>query len=511
MRWLILLLTVSLFILCTAESAFADGKVFGKSGIAYAGVNIPDQEALIHWADGIETMVIRTSYIGEGDEFAWIVPTPAEPEVSASTNGLFPALRAITSPRVQTAGEPWGIYVTIVTLIVICWLLDYRSVAAAIILISLLVMCLFPALGTDRRSMGADAALDVLQQTSVGDFEVAVLSADDPDSLLDWLKDNGFNTPEKSVAAIQAYIDEGWVFTALRLKPDIQEGSMSTTHPVAFRFATSEPIYPMRLTATGSTGLLVDLYIFGHQRATAAHFDVAYCDGVVYPPEPTVMEWSNRWAGDGVPVRHPELVKQAGQSAFATKLSAQLTPADMQKDVRIRWDGEQTHVPRPWTRSAAKLFAFNIGITGAVLSLLIYVAWVPMTRERREPINAKTGAGLFIGAIVWIALSCIMYQTLPVTDVRVSRTAPVRWQIHQKNLKLMVISLSLDHPTQPGTDEWLDEYGFTSLHNPYDWNDTLVGDQPGQFTYEWTEAGPIITVYGPDGAPLRIDGIPEEE
>jgi hypothetical protein len=44
---------------------------------AFQKVEIPDQRALIHFADGKEALVIDTAFKGDGTNFAWIIPVPS--------------------------------------------------------------------------------------------------------------------------------------------------------------------------------------------------------------------------------------------------------------------------------------------------------------------------------------------------------------------------------------------------------------------------------------------------
>jgi hypothetical protein len=70
-----------LWILCFFLStglALADGMVFPE--VYYAKVEIPEQQALIHYSGGVERLVIETSFPGEGTNFAWVVPLPSTPE-----------------------------------------------------------------------------------------------------------------------------------------------------------------------------------------------------------------------------------------------------------------------------------------------------------------------------------------------------------------------------------------------------------------------------------------------
>jgi hypothetical protein len=48
-----------------------DGRIFPPA--AFPEVKIPDQKALIHFADGQETLVIETSFVGQGRDFDRVV------------------------------------------------------------------------------------------------------------------------------------------------------------------------------------------------------------------------------------------------------------------------------------------------------------------------------------------------------------------------------------------------------------------------------------------------------
>jgi hypothetical protein len=95
-RWLQVLCVLGLPFL-----ARADGKVF-RAEAAYARIPIPEQQALICFRDGVEHLVIETSFIASGTNFGWVVPVPTEPKIEASTRGLFPTLRTIFQPTMRT-------------------------------------------------------------------------------------------------------------------------------------------------------------------------------------------------------------------------------------------------------------------------------------------------------------------------------------------------------------------------------------------------------------------------
>src|SRR5687767_1469324 len=96
MRPCFLLIVIVVLSSVAGSQALADGKVFAPR----ANVLMPDQSALIHYADGVEYLAIETRFVGEGQDFAWIVPLPSVPEIEQITPGLFPTLRVQLAPRV---------------------------------------------------------------------------------------------------------------------------------------------------------------------------------------------------------------------------------------------------------------------------------------------------------------------------------------------------------------------------------------------------------------------------
>jgi len=62
-------------------------------------VEIRSQQALIHFADGMEQLVIETSFLGAGTNFAWVVPLPATPQIQPVSETFFAKLQHAFQPR----------------------------------------------------------------------------------------------------------------------------------------------------------------------------------------------------------------------------------------------------------------------------------------------------------------------------------------------------------------------------------------------------------------------------
>ena len=100
------LVLFALMSLCAAcfmmpRAVIADGKVFMSLAEDPNSATMPDQQALIYYKDGVQTLVIETRFVGTAGNFAWVVPLPAPPEVAPATTGLFKTLRAMHQPKIE--------------------------------------------------------------------------------------------------------------------------------------------------------------------------------------------------------------------------------------------------------------------------------------------------------------------------------------------------------------------------------------------------------------------------
>ena len=82
-----------------APMALADGKVLPPVLLPQE-VAMPDQRALLAWHEGVQTLVIESAFVGEGTDFAWVVPLPTKPEVESATRGTLASAAALMQPVV---------------------------------------------------------------------------------------------------------------------------------------------------------------------------------------------------------------------------------------------------------------------------------------------------------------------------------------------------------------------------------------------------------------------------
>src|ERR1035438_3770568 len=256
---------------------------------AFQKVEIPDQRALIHFADGKETLVIDTAFKGSGTNFAWIIPVPSMPTIEPATTGLFSTLQIIVQPRIiHDVPSYYGFAIFVGILVAYALWRRQRGesptdVLIIVVLLAILASLLLPALGTASISVSGDQ-VNVLQRKTVGVYETATLSSRDGQALFDWLNQNGFVAPTHFIPAIRAYAQEGWYFVASKTRLDASLPEAAKPHPLMLAFKTDHPVYPLRLTGINNDSCRIELYVFGPGRAELPHFNVERSRAPAYPP-----------------------------------------------------------------------------------------------------------------------------------------------------------------------------------------------------------------------------------
>lgn len=318
-------------LLLHASPVLADGKAFPSLADP---TPMPDQRALIHFADGVQTLVIDTAIETNAPELAWVVPVPSVPEISACDPGVFTTLEVIFRPRVNSRTSGWWFPLLFVGLILWACAVHRNLWVAltAVVLILLVGFVFLPALGVARSSMSSTAGVDVLDRQRVGSYDVTTISSDDPSALVTWLTEHDYHIDEASTPAIKAYVDDGWVFVASRIVNDESGDEIIAPHPLAMRFPVEQPVYPMRLTGTQDEDLDVTLYVFADQGARADRFEVVRSDDVERVDE---RRYSRYAVLPMIVVSQAGLLELLPKCRYATRLSATLTPEQMREDVTI--------------------------------------------------------------------------------------------------------------------------------------------------------------------------------
>ena len=93
---------------------------------------------------------------------------------------------------------------------------------------------------------GENGGPNVVLKKTVGAFEIAVLEGGTVEGVMQWLGDNGYQQDPNSEPILAKYLEDGFLFTALKLANDATVGEI---HPIVIRYPGQEPCVPLKLTA----------------------------------------------------------------------------------------------------------------------------------------------------------------------------------------------------------------------------------------------------------------------
>lgn len=443
------------FLVLLPFSLFGDGVIISPT--AFAEINIPDQQALVHYANGQERLVIETSFIGTGTNFAWVVPVPARPEIEAVSPGFFTTLQFVLQPRLyHNVPNIWGLILSLGALVYlfitvrptgsltasdliaclciaggmgiaftspalgILLLLTLVGVASArrsggllvnlllTVLVALFLSALLlPSLASAKASGSSVSQVIVLDRKNVGSYDTATLASKDGTALTDWLSAHGFPVSTNLAPVIREYAREGWIFVALRIIRDRDTSSATAPHPLAFTFKTDKPVYPMRLTGAGHKTCRVTLYVLGTERANTPGYSVERCNQL----RETVSQ-----DDDQVVIQHPEILKLMPTAPIITKLTANLKREEMQNDVYISWEPFQRKQQFQFSYHGAVIMAVNV----TMVLLALGVTYLAINRRFQLRFQPRIITVLLIAILAGVITYCVLPKT-PVSLTRMPR------------------------------------------------------------------------------------------
>ncbi|MDB6027191.1 MAG: hypothetical protein JWM68_3414 [Verrucomicrobiales bacterium] len=507
------LLLISLGILYLCPSVFADGKVFTHAVAVPA--KTPDQRAMLHFDKGVERLVIETSFVAEGTNFAWVVPFPSAPKIEAVSESFFSDLNLSFQPKlVYRPSKLWILYIFIgaVFSFVLFWTRSGKSAIGllfVLLAISLFVLVAIPA-NVKTRGAGSSTtvnAVTVLQRQSVGIYDTVTLSSKDGSALLEWLNSNRFFTPSNALPVISSYAAQGWVFAAAILQRTNTASAHTKPHPLSFTFATEKAVYPLRLTGIENDKCAIELFVFGPDRAEADRFKVEYCGRPhIFKPE-SDDDWISLMGFDlsrpgEYRIINPEVRKITSPSLVTTKLVGTLSPRQMQSDAYLNWVPFQAALPTLYSNEVARdiglsWFAFLV-ITGG---LMIQLFAPRMSR----PILLRSL--LWTGLIASLA-ALLQFALLPKTEVRLVRN----YNEAINNLRQLDGALDQLHIEHRGEAPLpfarfkaeLDQFVKGGVKNPFTYKPLLEEKTPGNITLETNADGIDVMWYDLKAIPHRM-------
>ncbi|WP_327260756.1 DUF2330 domain-containing protein [Streptomyces sp. NBC_01232] len=210
-------------------------------------IGVDRETSVVRWDGRTEQIVMRFTVGGDAHRAAWIMPVPGRATVELADGKMFDELSRLTRPERKTRSYFWPRERD--------WPFSSRTgdTAGA------------PMPGSAAPPVG------VVGREQLGDFDVARLTATDPDALKNWLESNGFTLPDRLATEVKPYVDQSWEYVAVRLAPRQQGKPLrGDLDPLRIRFESDRLVYPMRLSRMANTPQSLGLYVLADHRMEPA-------------------------------------------------------------------------------------------------------------------------------------------------------------------------------------------------------------------------------------------------
>jgi hypothetical protein len=217
-------------------------------------MSLVDEKAIIVWDPErkLEHFVRQASFEGEAMDFGFIVPAPSEPKVAEAKGEAFDGLEVFVSKEMGGDSATTG----------------------------------FAGMDSAAEPAGS---VEVIDQYLVGDFEVSILKATDGKSMLDWLRENNYDSRPAMEDWLDHYAKMGWYFAALKfVRPE--DAQSPQTSAVRVSFTTDVPFYPYKMPE--------DTWPKGHVRPIALYFVSGGIARGQYRGSSKDWEAEVKWSGD---------------------------------------------------------------------------------------------------------------------------------------------------------------------------------------------------------------------
>ncbi|AIE84568.1 DUF2330 domain-containing protein [Fimbriimonas ginsengisoli] len=314
------------------------GGAYACSGVGPPGqpVVFGDQTNIVIWdeAHHTEHFIRNAKFRSGADDFGFIAPTPAKPELSQASSRAFNTLAALAPVVVYSRGFGGGG-------------------------------------GMADRTKSAE--VQVIQEADVSGYHATTLKCPDAHAINDWMNQHGYiSTPEVEKWA-ERYCSRGWYLTAFKVVD--KSKLMASTGTVRMSFRTNKPFNPFYVPATnipinGGGTLRVYFVSVGNYDALIGHSET----------------WQTPQWTSAVPEASAALLAKQAELPFASVPDNCQVEAFVDNNFPRPAADDIYFVKRPTEASSSKL----IGLPGrqipttAAMSLLVSLGVFAVARRRRS-------------------------------------------------------------------------------------------------------------------------------
>jgi hypothetical protein len=280
--------------------------------------------------DGTVSAYVQIEYTGSAPDFSWILPLPEaigaeDVEVPEDAMSAFRELEVATDPVFILPPLPeCAVNPTAMPMVV-------PEAAAAM-------------------------EVEVFASGEVGPYAFDVVGSEDPDALVTWLRENSYRVTEAMEPLIDLYVEEGFVFLAMKLRPD---QGVQDVEPVKVTYPSTGPMIPLRLTAVAANpNMAVITWTYADRQAVPVNYakmDIANEELIFFGRGQSnnyrqlMSQKADEYGGQAfiteyaAPTRelvvvHPLLQDLSSRYAYVTRLNTVISPEEMTVDPIFDYD-----------------------------------------------------------------------------------------------------------------------------------------------------------------------------
>jgi hypothetical protein len=498
--------------------ACADGKGFPEAAFPETP-KIPLQRAIVAWRDGLETLVVESAVQTRSPQVGWVLPLPAEPKsLEVADAGMLTSLAVCTRPRItHEVGPVWKVPLVLAAFavplaLVTVFVRDARrrtrilaEVLALVLLVMFILAMMFGTLGTAGGEGASTPGVQVLTTHRVGNYDAAVLRAEDSGALNSWLVENGLKGLDAADRrAIDGYISRKWCFVVATFS---KSAETATPHPIRATFPASAPVYPMKLTTLTQSSTRVELYVIADRQAAAEGFKLRLADRFRREAaEPTGPYFVSERFGDLI-IGSPDVGELMWDGCVVTALAADLEPGRILGDSRVSLEPLEPRRDHYFSRQGRASIVAAVMASGGVV-LLAAIGWV-CRGQRRPTVRENIVLWGFFAALC--AAVCLVYAYLPIISARTARVLPdpLRMDMLKQQALSLVRSGDLAAPMTPGKLARLPASLLAHLRagdavNPFTGAAMRVERSPGNYSLRRQDGREFLCLYDQYGREHRI-------
>ena len=192
--------------------------------------------------DGERTVIsMRNDFQGELTDFALVVPVPAvlqKSQIHVGDPKIFERIDAYSAPRLAEYFDP-----------------NPCALPAAPAADAMNRQALAGAVAKSEKRRDEALGVTIEARYTVGEYDIAILSATQSNGLETWLKENGYRIPAGASKALQPYVRQGLKFFVAKVNLAEQaKTGFSYLRPLQFAFESPRFMLPVRLGMLNAKG-----------------------------------------------------------------------------------------------------------------------------------------------------------------------------------------------------------------------------------------------------------------